>query len=90
MVEVPVQSAQHVGAAYHGGVNDRVIVWVGRHDARSRAGKNEFRDSPRAKITEILGYLFVRQFGRCPDPFIREDALQFLEEEGRQKQHMSR
>jgi len=73
MVEVPVQSAQHVGAAYNGGVNDRVVVWVGRHDARSRAGKNEFRDSPRPKITGIL-YLFVRQLGRCPDPFIREDA----------------
>ena len=60
-VEIAVQGTQDVGTAYNGGVNDRVIVRVGRHDAGSRARENDLGDFLRPKITEIFGYLFVRQ-----------------------------
>jgi hypothetical protein len=33
-------SAEGIGSAYNGGVNDWVIIGVGRHDAGSRAGEN--------------------------------------------------
>jgi hypothetical protein len=62
MVEIAVQSTQDVGAAYNGGVNDRVVVGVVRHDARSTARKDKLGNFSRSKITEIFGYLWVRQF----------------------------
>lgn len=40
-VEIAVQSTQDVGTAYNGSVNDGVVVGVVRHDAGSRARKND-------------------------------------------------
>jgi hypothetical protein len=39
-IEVAVKGAKGVGSAYDGGVNDWVIIGVGRHDTGSRAGEN--------------------------------------------------
>jgi hypothetical protein len=39
IVEIAVQGAEGIGSAYNGGVNDWVIIGVGRHDTGSRPGK---------------------------------------------------
>ena len=40
IVEIAVQGAEDIGSAHNGGVNDWVIIGVGRHDTESRAGEN--------------------------------------------------
>jgi hypothetical protein len=39
-IEMAVKGAEGIGSAHDGGVNDRVILRVGRHDTGSRAGEN--------------------------------------------------
>jgi len=86
IVEIAVQGTEGIGSAYNGSVNHRVIIGIGRHDARSRAGEHNLRNILGSKIAEIFGNFFVREFRRNSDPLIGENSLQFQQEERRQQQ----
>jgi hypothetical protein len=41
MVEIAVQSAESISPTHDSSVNDRVVIWVGWHDERSRTRENK-------------------------------------------------
>jgi hypothetical protein len=66
----------------------RVVIWIGKHNAGSRARENELRHILCSEVAEILSYFVVRPFRYRPNALIGEYALQFLKKESGQKENV--
>ena len=63
-------------------MHDGVVIWIGGHNAGSRAREHELRHILCSEVAEILSYFVVRPFRYQTNALIGEYALQFLKRNG--------
>jgi hypothetical protein len=66
-------------------MHDGVVIWIGGHDAGSRARENELRHILCSEVAEKFSYFVVRPFRYQPNALIGEYVLQFLKKEWGQR-----
>jgi hypothetical protein len=78
IVEIPIERAEGIGAPHNRGVDNWVVIRVGRHNTRSGTRENNLRNVLCSKIAELFNDLAVGEFRRSSDPLVGKHPLQFL------------
>lgn len=90
VIEVPVQCTQHIRLAGDSGMHNWIIVGIRRHYDGGGSGKDDLGYRSGSQVAQVLRYLLVCKFCYKANTVVRENSLQLLEEERREKQDVLR